>query len=776
MTHRAHLGRVLLLLAPALTFCDGDGAEGDRTPPTVISTTPTTGATGVERNTTVTANFSEAVRSASISTTTFTLTPAGGAPVAATVNASSATSATLTPSAPLAFGTTYTARLTTGISDLAGNALTQAHSWTFTTVANAPPTVVSTTPAANATDVARNTTVSVTFSEPVAASSVTATSFQVSPAQGAPITGTLAVNGAIVTFTPAAQLLFDTTYNVVLTTGITDVEGAPLAAAHTWSFRTLSNAAPAANAGPAQDVNRGEQVTLAGSATDPEGHAVTYRWTQVFGPDVTSGTGFLTGQTPTFTAPAAVSTVRFELRVTDAFGKESQASVVQINVMEDKTRAIFVSPLGDDVNPGTRSSPVKTVARGLGLAITMGGGADVYISNGTYTETIGLQEGVSIYGGFATGTWLRDPANHPVMLTGGTTMITVLGLNVSNATIDGLRISTPSEALATGLSVHTIFLRQTQNITITNNQITAGDAGPGSGGQFGFPGVGGLPGTIGANAACPNGGPPGAGGVPGPPNAGSQLGVAGGHGGNGGSVNVSGEAGVKGNDAGVVAGGAGGAGGTTAAPAGVNGTPGTDGADGLNGTGGAQIGTLSTAGYVPAHGTDGTSGASGSGGGGGGGGGGTATGAGGGGGGGGASGGGGNFGQKGQGGAASFAILVMSSTGITIANNEIVTNDGGVGGPGGVGGNGGPAGLGAPGGNGCNGGGNGGQGGRGGSGGHGGHGGGGGGGPSIGIVKDAVSTVTIGTNTYQIGSPGAGGFSQGTSGAGGVSAQTFTMP
>ena len=34
-----------LLLAPALTFCDGDGAEGDRTPPTVISTTPTTGAT-----------------------------------------------------------------------------------------------------------------------------------------------------------------------------------------------------------------------------------------------------------------------------------------------------------------------------------------------------------------------------------------------------------------------------------------------------------------------------------------------------------------------------------------------------------------------------------------------------------------------------------------------------------------------------------------------------------------------------------------------------------
>ena len=776
MTPRADLGRVLLLLAPALTFCDGDGAEGDRTPPTVISTTPTAGATGVARNTTVTATFSEPVTSTSISTTTFTLTPAGGAPVAATVNASSATSATLTPSAPLAFGTTYTARLTTGIKDVAGNALSSAHSWTFTTVVNAAPTVTSTTPVPNATDVARNTTISATFSEPVAASSVTATTFQVSPTPGAPITGTITVNGAVVTFTPAAPLLFDTSYSVVLTTGITDVDGAPLAAPHAWGFRTLSNAAPAANAGPAQDVNRGEQVTLAGSANDPEGHAVTYRWTQVFGPDVTSGTGFLTGQTPTFTAPAAVSTVRFELRVTDEFGKESQASVVQINVMEDKTRAIFVSPLGDDVNPGTRGSPVKTVVRGLGLATTMGGGADVYISNGTYPETIGLQEGVSIYGGFATGTWLRDPANHPVMLTGGTTMITVLGLNVSNITIDGLRISTPPEALATGLSVHTVFLRQTQNITITNNQIIAGDAGAGSGGQFGFNGVGGLPGAPGTNASCPNGGARGVGGQPGPPSAGSQLGVAGGNGGNGGSVNVSGESGTNGADAGALAGGAGGSGGTTAAPAGGSGTPGTDGAGGTNGTGGAQIGTLSTAGYVPADGTDGTSGTSGSGGGGGGGGGGTAAGAGGGGGGGGASGGGGNLGQRGRGGAASFAVLVMASTGITISNNEIITNDGGVGGPGGVGGNGGPGGLGGQGGGGCNGGGNGGSGGRGGTGGDGGHGGGGGGGPSIGIVKDAASTVTIGANTYQIGSPGAGGFSQGASGAGGVSGQAFTMP
>lgn len=772
MKARTRFFGVLVAITPLLVSCDGDGGvDIDRSRPSVTATTPTPGATGVARNTAVTATFSEAIASSSVTTTTFTVTPAGGAAVAGTVT-TSGTTATFTPAAELAFGTTYTARLTTGITDIAGNALAQAQSWTFTTVVNPGPTVVGTTPAAGASDVARNTTITATFSEPVAAASVTPNSFQVSPVQGAAIAGTLAVNGATVTFTPAAPLLFDTTYNVLLTTGITDADGAPMAAAHTWSFRTLANAAPNANAGTTQDVNRGEQVTLSGTANDPEGHAVTYRWTQTFGPDVTGGPGFLTGQSPTFTAPATVSSVRFELRVTDEFGRESQASVVQINVMEDKARAIFVSPLGNDLNSGTRASPVRTIVRGLGLATVAGGGTDVYVGNGSYEETIGLQTGVSIYGGYQSATWLRDPMEFPVFLTGGQNMITVIGLNASNVIIDGMHIRTPHEATATGLSVHTVFLNQTQNITITNSEITAGNALAGSGGQFGFNGVQGRPGDTGANAVCsatPTGGAGGAAGQPGPPSAGSQLGVAGGEGGDGGSQNVSGENGTSGSAAGSLTGGPGGTGGTLGTPAGGTGGTGTNGTAGQNGTGGDQLGTLSAAGYVPADGTDGTSGTPGSGGGGGGGGSGTAAGAGGGGGGGGASGGGGNLGQGGKGGPGSFAIFVHSSTGIVIDRNTIVTGTGGIGGTGGMGGNGGPGGLGAFGGSGCGGGGTGGRGGNGGTGGAGGHGGGGGGGPSIGIIHDAASTVTIGpNNTFQIGTPGAGGFSQGNGGASGI--------
>src|ERR671912_263989 len=123
MKVRFRLFGVLVAITPLLISCDDDGpVDGDRTAPTVTATTPNAGATGVARNTTVTATFSEALASSSVTTTTFTVTPAGGAAAAGTVTPSG-TPAPFPPAAPLAFGTTYTARLTNGITDLGGNAL-----------------------------------------------------------------------------------------------------------------------------------------------------------------------------------------------------------------------------------------------------------------------------------------------------------------------------------------------------------------------------------------------------------------------------------------------------------------------------------------------------------------------------------------------------------------------------------------------------------------------------------------------------------------------------
>ncbi|MGB8385234.1 MAG: N,N-dimethylformamidase beta subunit family domain-containing protein, partial [Dermatophilaceae bacterium] len=111
----------------------------DTTPPTVSSTSPASGATNVPRSTAVSAVFSEAVDPASVSGSTVSLSGPGGTAVAASVGYDPATrTATLTPTAPLAASTSFTATVKGGttdprVKDLAGNALPADVVWSFTT-------------------------------------------------------------------------------------------------------------------------------------------------------------------------------------------------------------------------------------------------------------------------------------------------------------------------------------------------------------------------------------------------------------------------------------------------------------------------------------------------------------------------------------------------------------------------------------------------------------------------------------------------------------------
>ncbi len=115
----------------------------DTTPPTVLSTIPISNATNVLLNSAVQVTFSEAV--SNVTTSTFTVVSAGG-PVTGAISGSGA-NRTFTPSALLAPSTLYTATLTTGITDLANNALASNYVWSFTTgtvsVCGAPATLIS---------------------------------------------------------------------------------------------------------------------------------------------------------------------------------------------------------------------------------------------------------------------------------------------------------------------------------------------------------------------------------------------------------------------------------------------------------------------------------------------------------------------------------------------------------------------------------------------------------------------------------------------------------
>jgi hypothetical protein len=215
----------------------------DMVRPTVTSVLPANGATNIPVNKLVSVVFSEPMNCTTLTTTTFVLKNASGAKVTATVKCSGNT-ATLTPSAMLAAGKRYTASVSTGAKDAAGNALTAAKSWSFTTAASGAkdtvkPTIISTTPARNATGVALNPVITATFSEPLDCASVTTATAKLTRDVGGTVIGGKAMcTGKVVKFTPTALLDANTGYTMTLTTGIRDLARNTLAANAQLSFTT----------------------------------------------------------------------------------------------------------------------------------------------------------------------------------------------------------------------------------------------------------------------------------------------------------------------------------------------------------------------------------------------------------------------------------------------------------------------------------------------------------------------------------------------------------
>lgn len=134
----ALVGVLILAMAGCNDDDDTPAPAGDTTAPTVSSTSPANASTGVARVGALTATFSEAVDGTTVTDATFTVTDSGGHAVAGTVTASGNT-ATFTPSSDLSYLTTYTATLTTGIKDAAGNPMGASRSWSFTTITTPSP-------------------------------------------------------------------------------------------------------------------------------------------------------------------------------------------------------------------------------------------------------------------------------------------------------------------------------------------------------------------------------------------------------------------------------------------------------------------------------------------------------------------------------------------------------------------------------------------------------------------------------------------------------------
>jgi hypothetical protein len=206
--------------------------------PTVISTVPAAGAVGVPVNQVLSATFSMAMNPATINGATFTLSGGGGSVAGVVTYSPTGFIASFTPNTSLAFNTVYTATITTGVTDAAGDPLAANFVWSFTTAVR--PTILATTPANGATGVPVNQVLNATFSKAMNCATLAspATTFTLSGPGATAVAGTVNCSGATATFTPTVALAANTLYTAMITTAATDTTGDPLAANYVWSFKT----------------------------------------------------------------------------------------------------------------------------------------------------------------------------------------------------------------------------------------------------------------------------------------------------------------------------------------------------------------------------------------------------------------------------------------------------------------------------------------------------------------------------------------------------------
>ena len=224
------------------------------TPPTVISTVPVTlpEDVNVPLNEVVSAVFSKAMNPNTINSLTFKLTGPGTTQVSGLVAyAAIGNQLVFVPTANLLPSTTYTATITTGVQDLAGDAMASNYVWTFMTGAaldTTPPELVATVPLNSASNVPLNQAVSATFSEAMDPLTLNNATFQLTQS-GTPVAATITYDpiSFIATLTPTSLLTESTSYIATVTNGATDLEGNPLGntgVPNPWTFQTGAAAVP----------------------------------------------------------------------------------------------------------------------------------------------------------------------------------------------------------------------------------------------------------------------------------------------------------------------------------------------------------------------------------------------------------------------------------------------------------------------------------------------------------------------------------------------------
>lgn len=214
------------------------GTSSSANQPKVISTDPMNGATGVQLNKNITADFNKVMDSATITTATFKLNQ--GLNVIAGVVTYTGTTAKFSPSSNLSPGVMYTATITTGAKDLSGNPIAANYVWNFstgTTLDITPPTVIFTDPGDLEPNVLLNKIITAKFSESMDPATINSGTFKLLLGSST-IPGVLSYSGVTATYIPNSNLSPSTTYTVQIKVGAQDLAGNSIVSDYIWTFTT----------------------------------------------------------------------------------------------------------------------------------------------------------------------------------------------------------------------------------------------------------------------------------------------------------------------------------------------------------------------------------------------------------------------------------------------------------------------------------------------------------------------------------------------------------
>lgn len=185
----------------------------------------------------------------------------------------------------------------------------------------------------------------------------------------------------------------------------------------------------------------------------------------------------------------------------DVVSDQDAGTGVSPPAVDELTEAygVFVSLTGSLDGDGTRKAPLSTI--NAGIARAKKDGKRVYVCKGTYKESLELQSGVSIFGGYTCATsWQRIDGEYS--LVESPTSPAIRASNIVNATTFlGFDVIAPDAVSAAEPSSIGLIADKATALVVADSKITAGkglDGAPGVEPAAPVPGTGidGAPGKV----------------------------------------------------------------------------------------------------------------------------------------------------------------------------------------------------------------------------------------------------------------------------------------